>query len=149
MSFISIGAAVKTKLLTLVGSGQPLAQVLDYHTDEVSGFPAVTFEASGNENAYVTTVDNVRDYSFDVFVHQEISLAQASGGLTGRAAANYIVANAVDQIIQAFDEDFTLGGACHMVAAVPSGWGTYLSGKGPTRYAKITIKCLLLVDIEA
>lgn len=137
MSYVSVEAAIDAKLNTVT----QLQTILDYHTTNLTGFPAATFEPSDGENEMADTTNNLRHYSFDIVVHQEMTVA-------GRQAAKDILMAAVDAIITAFDEDFTLGGAVHSVFPLPSKWGTYEAGNASVMFATLQVKCMQLVDIS-
>jgi hypothetical protein len=128
--FVDIRAAITTKLNSIDNFGS----VKDYHTDNVDGYPAVTFEPSGNEAELFTNEDNLRRYSFDIIIHQELENI-------GRDEAIDILSAAVDATLTAFDADFNLGGVCDFCFALPSTWGEYTSGKAAVKYAMLTLVC--------
>lgn len=128
--FIDLRAAIETKLNTVSN----LAEVKNVHTDKLDGFPAATFEPSGNEAELFTNTDNMRRYAFDIFIHQEMKVA-------GRDKALDILCATVDAVLSAFDEDFNLGGACDFCFALPSSWAEYTGGNGAVKYAMLTLVC--------
>ena len=134
MSFTSLRSAINSKLSGLTGAGKPLQVVSQIHTGDLTGFPAATFEPSGNDSDFYTNTDNLRAYAFDIIVHQEIENA-------GRANAVTILAAAVDAIITAFDTDYNLSGACDFCLALPSSWGEYTGSQGAVKFAKLTLVC--------
>ena len=136
MSYVTIEEAVYNKLAGVT----ELQNVQRVHTTNLPGFPAATFEPSEGENQMEDTVNNLRHYSFDVVLHQEMTVA-------GREEAKNILMAAVDAVITAFDEDFTLGGAVHSVIPLPSLWGTYRAGNASVMYATLKVKCMLLVNV--
>lgn len=138
-NWASLRAAINTKLNTLVGSGQPLAQVKSDHDENFTGFPAVTFEPSNLENVFYTTTENLRSYGFDIIVWQEMEAG-------GRNNAVTVLINAVDAIIAAFDTDYNLGGACDFAQPMPSSFGTVVIGNASFLYAKIVYVCKKEID---
>lgn len=136
MSYATIEAAINTKLSSI----NQLQNVQRVHKTNLPGFPAATFEPSGNENRMEDTISNLRHYSFDVVVHQEITVA-------GREEAKNILMDVLDAIIAAFDSDFTLGGVVHSVMPLPAAWGTYQAGNASILYATLEVKCMLLVNV--
>lgn len=130
MSWTTLRTAIESKLNTL----DKLGTVKDYHTDSLDSFPAATFEPSGNSNNFITNTDNFRGYAFDIVIHQEM-------GNIGQDEALRILAAAVDQVIEAFDQDFQLGGASDFNLPLPSSWGEYTSGSGVVKYAQLTLVC--------
>ena len=133
-SFTSLRTAIKAKLDTLTGTGQPLKQVKDSHDENFTGFPVATFEPSGHENNFYLNTDNQRAYAFDIIVWQEMP----SGG---RNNAITVLAAAVDAIVSAFDADYSLGGACDFCVPIPSAWGDVVIGNSSFKYAKMSIVC--------
>lgn len=140
MSFISLKTAIKNKLDTLKGDDQPLVEVYDEHTTELAGFPCATFEPSDLESDFETTTQNFRRYIFRLVIHQEM-------GKVGRGEAVRILAQAIDLIIDAFDQDYSLGGACNFCNATPSMFGEYETAKGIIKFAEIKLVCNKAVSI--
>lgn len=121
-------------ILTIFSGVSELTAAYDYHTEVVSGYPAASFEPTGNTNEIYTTAENLREYSFEIYIQQEISVA-------GRQAAIANLRKAVDAVITAFDTDDTLmsSGGAHYVRALPSDWGEFVGQSGPIRFAKLTL----------
>lgn len=131
MTFASLRSTIRTKL----GTVSDLQVVEDKHTSNLSGFPAATFEPSGNENVFLTNAENQRRYAFDIIIHQEVTKA-------GRDEAIRILGEAVDAVISAFDTDFNLGSTVDWCFPIPSAWGEYKSGNATVKYAMITLICV-------
>ena len=68
--FVDLRAAIETKLNTIT----ELAEVKDFHGENFDGFPAATFEPAGNVSQLFTNDDNMRRYSFDIVLHQEMEM---------------------------------------------------------------------------
>lgn len=128
--FTSLRAAIETKLNSI----SELSTVLRTHLGNMDGFPCATFEPSKNDSVLYTNTDNLRDYAFDIVIHQEMENA-------GRDKAIEILCIAVDAVLTAFDEDFNLGGACDFCLALPSAWGEYTGDNGAIKYAMLTLVC--------
>jgi hypothetical protein len=134
--FVTLKAAVKAKLETV----SILQHVTDYHTADITGWPAATFEPSGNSAELFTNDDNFRGYGFSIVLLQEMSEA-------GREKAIDILCETVDAVISAFDEDFNLGGACHFMQAAPSDWSEVTMGNGAVKVALINLTCMKEVTV--
>lgn len=93
--FKNLRTAIQSKLSGISN----LAVALNYHTGKLNGFPAATFEPSGNTGELFTNDDNLRSYAFDIIVHQEMENA-------GRDKSIDILTETVDALLSAFDEDF-------------------------------------------
>ena len=138
--FTTIRTAIKTKLDTLTGVGQPIAFVYDEHRTKLTGYPAITVEPSDMESDFATTIENQRTYIFRIIIHQEIEKV-------GRSKAIDILCNATDKVITTFDADITLGGAVNFLNATPSVWGEYGEGAGIVKYAEIMLRCNCLTTV--
>lgn len=132
---------IKAKLDELKGDEKPLADVYDYHSAEFNGYPAATFEPSDIESDFESQHENLRKYIFRIVVHQEISQA-------GMAESIEILQDASDAIIDAFDQDYKLGGLIDWLEAVPGSWRTYESPTGDIRAVEIKLVCNKSVDIS-
>ena len=138
--FTTIRTAIKTKLNTLTGTGQPIAFVYPVHKAKIKGYPAITFEPSDMESDFATTVENQRVYIFRIAIHQEIEKV-------GEEKSTDILTNAVDKVITAFDTDITLGGAVDFLNAVPVAWGEYKAGVGMVKIAEIVLRCNKIISV--
>lgn len=137
MSFSTLRNTIKTKLDTIT----KLAAVFDEHVANSGGqFPFATFEPSDLENDYLTNKENIRNYGFRIVIHQEMQNI-------GRSEALRILLAVVDDIIDAFDQDYDLGGSVAWVSAVPANFGEYGEGTGTTMYAEIKLSCHKVVNI--
>jgi len=133
-SFSTLHTAIKAKLDTLSGSGQPLAVVYGYHEASPSGYPAASVEMSTLGNDFFTTKDNLRAYAFDIFIYQEFSTI-------GRESAVGILMDVVDAVVAAFDGDFSLGGACDYCKPIPMQSGYAEGADGSILWAQMTLAC--------
>jgi len=116
-----------------------LSTAYDIHTENTTGYPYASFEPSGLSNNMYTNTDNLREYTFDIIIYQEMTVA-------GRDACIENLAKAVDAVVTAFDTDTTLriSGGAHYVNALPSAWGEYVNASGPIKYAR----CTLVIGVE-
>lgn len=123
-------------ILTKLSGISALVAAYDKHTENVSGYPCATFEPASGNNQYYTNTDNLREYSFDIIIYQEMKVA-------GRDAALDNLCIAVDAVVAAFESDTTLriSGGCHYVKAVNSDWGEFVNKAGPVKYAKLVLVC--------
>ena len=136
MNFQTLRPLILTKLNTLVGTGQPLQCAYKAHTEKVTGYPAATFEPSSSESQFYTNIENLREFSFDIILWQEMKVA-------GREDAIDNLCKAVDAIIVAFEGDNTLTGVggFHYTKPVSSQWGEIVGQAGPIKFCKLTITC--------
>jgi hypothetical protein len=75
--------------------------VYEYYTTKPSGFPFVAVEPASLSSEYTDTDNNFRSFGFTVYIFQEMTNAT-------REVALDIVSKAFDQVINAFDSDWTL-----------------------------------------
>ena len=71
--FNTIRTAIKSILDELVGAGQPLVVVYPYHESNISGFPAITFDISDVSSDFLTNAENVRRYSWKIYIYKQIN----------------------------------------------------------------------------
>lgn len=138
----NIQDAVLAKLQGFTGSGQPLVSVSRAHITTFSGFPSASFEFISGDSEYLTTAENKRTYILTIYIHQEFE--KLSGG---REVANDIIAETLDTIHQAFEEDPTLGGVVDFCLPAPSDWGEYKESQGQVRFGGLDIRCVKSVQV--
>lgn len=119
-----------------------LSTAYDYHTENSTGYPYATHEPTILGNEYFTTTDNLRTYSFDIIIYQEMTKA-------GRDQCIASLCAAVDAVVTAFDEDTTLrtSGGMEIVEALPGTWGEFISKAGPVKFARMTLACTVEVTV--
>lgn len=123
-TFATIKAGIVAKVSAdtdLSGTGQ----VFDYEPP-IQGIgvdPFAVVLTMGNESEFETSAENMRRFQFTVRVFVERNTA-------GESAAEALLTAIVDRLLQAFDEDPTLGvlGVLSTTAA-PSEWSYVLSEK--------------------
>jgi len=132
MSFVTLAAALKTKLETLTS----LAAVHDYEKSKLDNFPVACITASDSPSDTFDTGNNLRDYSFTIRIYDSREDNEAESEARMRAV--------VDEIIDALDNSQDLGGACHFLKPAPSKWGYTDQAAGGHRTAEIEIVCRVL-----
>lgn len=141
MSIITLRTKINDKLNTLTGTWKPLVEVFNYHTLENTWYPFVTFEPASLVWEFEDTCNNMRTYTFDVFLYQEITW-------NGRQEALNILLNAFKQIIDEFDKDYTLWGIAEWwVNAVSGDFWQLVSADWKILFANLKIICKLLTNI--
>ncbi len=133
MSFQTLDTKIKAKLDSLTGAGQPLN--FNYQANlngNFEGYPCAVFVKSDNEADYENQADNLRTYVYHIYIIQEVES-------TDVADADDILSEATDIIMNAFDDDYTLGGTILKSRAIPTIWGTLDMAGGQASYARITL----------
>lgn len=139
---VLIKEKVLEKLQTLAGDDKPLVAVYKSHRTQFEGFPSATFQPSDIISDYQTNVQNMRRYVFRVVIHQEAEKVGAETALD-------ILWDTMHEVMNAFDNDFTLGGEVVDTKAVPSVWGAYNEGSGLTFYCEVKLEMLSVYDITS
>lgn len=116
------------------------AFVDDKFTEDVTGYPAIMFEPSTDPSDFATNREDMHTYTFNIYILQEMEKV-------GRDEAVRILASAVDAVTYSFLNDDTIGGACLFSKPVPSEWGEAITGHGMAKWAKLTLKCVVLHEI--
>jgi hypothetical protein len=104
--FNTIRTQLKAVLNTLTGAGK-LSIVYEYHEGNLASFPSATFDVSDVSNDFLTNAENIRQYSWKVFVYQDIQ-----PGTVDLSDAVRILDNVCDDIIQAIETNLTLNSTC-------------------------------------
>jgi len=135
------------KIKEILIANTALADVYDHEAEEMKGDPVALITASGNESDYYTTTENARIYAFNIRL------------LVDRTArddheAERVLRELVDTVIDDFDKNYTLTGITNQTGktfmnleALPSDWG-YIEGQVVYRFADITVRCKVLVDVN-
>ena len=140
-NLLTLKTAILNKLNTLTWEGQPLVEVLDYHSIDKTGFPYVSFESSSLESDILDTCSNMRNYIFDIYIYQDITTPW-------RQQAKEIIDNCFDKICNLFDNDYNLWGLCEGWI-IPTNWefGQFVDGEGSLLFAKISLNCKTIHNI--
>jgi len=139
--FETLNTKIKAKLEGLA----KIAVVYDYPIDMakgdeiITGYPAAMFYPTENEGQFHDSCTNERHYVFAVYLIIE------------RKTVSYEVAhnamrNLVDDVIDAFDNDYSLSGSCKMVDAAPSMWGQ-LPQLDDALMAEVLVRCKVIYTI--
>lgn len=137
----NVRSAIKAKLDTMTGTGKCFAWDSNVFTQNVSGFPFVMFEPVELQSEFSDTANNYRDFIFNIVIVQEMN--QIS-----RADAMDIVLNCFETMIDAFDQDFTLGGVVNQIDATQGNFWEIDLGKWPCLYLSSNLNCRVLVPIK-
>ena len=141
MSINTIRTAIKAKLDEMVWSWQPFWIAYDYYTTKPAWFPCVMFEPSDLKSWFDSTCENQREYSFDIFIVNEMTEKN-------RQEAIDIVLTAFDKLINEFDRDYTLWWAVLKVNAMPWVFGEANQESWTVYYANIQLVCTVLYNIK-
>jgi len=137
---------IKNQIKTILDGVDKLQEVKDDPSLEFSGYPAATIIPSEQESDYETESENLRVYSFDVHLYQEVQ----AGGLSAALDTLYDLA---DDVFDAFDKDSTIrslslptGYTAIAIEPVSAGWEEVPDKKLVVVNTKIRVK--VSVDIS-
>lgn len=135
-------SALRPIIQTILEGVSELVTSYDFHTENTIGYPYASHEPSILGNSYFTNTDNLREYTFDIVLYQEMTAAGRDQCITSLAAA-------VDAVVTAFDTDTTLRsiGTMDYVEAIPGQWGEYENKGGPIKFARLALVCVKEVDV--
>jgi hypothetical protein len=110
--FSTISSAILTKLQALT----KLKYVYAYEKGQIEGYPAVTVYNSEYSAEWADTANDLDTYVFTMHIYQEMDLKAPD-------LAETIVNDALVELFQAFQADYTLGGKVDMMSIKASkGW---------------------------
>ena len=96
-------ATLFTKINTTLTAVTELSKIYDYPVTKIEGFPCAVFYPVSFENTFLTTVENLKGYQFKIFIVTETKVKGME------LAFNPILSEAVDAVIQQFDNDWDQG----------------------------------------
>lgn len=141
--FATIRASILAKLqgMTSVTS----TNVISRGTGEPAGFPFVTLETMGLEpSEEQDETHNFRTYLWRVRVY--VSLDASQGGPQWAEDTIIVV---LDEIIDLFDDDYTLGGTVDNILAVSADAGYTEFEAGQARTAEVILKVRKLYELNS
>jgi hypothetical protein len=135
------------KITDILEANTAIADVYDHEAEEFKGDPVALVTASGNESDYLTTTENARIYAFNIRLMVDRTARDDH-------EAERVLRELVDTVVDDFDKNYTLSGIVNPTGktfmnleALPSEWG-YIEGQVIYRFADITLKCKVLVDVN-
>lgn len=132
--------AIKSKLDTLTGTWKVFVADYNYFTTKPTWFPFVMFEPVEMSSVFEDTANNYRNFVFQIAIVQEMT--QVS-----RWIALDILNSCFEEMINAFDKDWTLGGVVEQVDATNWSFGEIDLEKWPALYVTTNLNCRVLVPI--
>lgn len=139
----SLSDKILENLNTLKGTWKPFVDVYNYHTLENNWYPYVAFELVDFLAEIGDNCSNMRTFIFDIYIFQEIASDN------DRQEAKDIIYKAMDDVIELFDEDFTLGGlATGGVEPIGGTIVPFITQSGKALVATIKLNCKVLQSIK-
>ena len=127
-------STIRAKIKTILEAVDKVSFVFDYHEPKLTGFPAVTFDVSQNESEFLTNRENLRTVSYTIVIYQEISVK-------GLSEAKRILDAVADDVIDAFEDDFNLGGEVDWCVPLAGPRGQFQTPAGVVTFQQLTLQC--------
>lgn len=137
----SVATQVKQLLFNKIDALPSVQSTYKHEETNPDGWPAVCITATGMDGSFLTNAENLRIYSYRVFVHYPIG--QDIAGATGDRLddADDVVTTVIDEIIRAVDDNYELDGTTILfVNALDSEYQYTLLENGWARTAICTVQ---------
>ena len=137
--FETLRTAIVNKITTVT----TITEVYAHESASPQSFPYATVAVIGNTSEYADTANDLRKYRFRIRLYMKI------GDQAPLSAddAELSMTRAMQNVLDAFDTDYTLGGACQGVEAVESNLGWTDTANGRCRVGEIILSCQKLVQV--
>ena len=112
--YTSLIQSIKTTLES-VGSVKKVYPYALREGDKIENYPAVVFFPDSVENSMETQADNFKEYRFALYVVCSV------GVKTPEQVGTIILPNVVDDVIEAFDKNWSMAGSSRMWQLIDSG----------------------------
>jgi hypothetical protein len=93
---------IRSAILAKLNGVSSLAFSYAYMRDVVEGYPSAMFDVTDTDNTFLTNAENSRTYSWTIYVMQETKSKTV-------VQAGAILDSVCDSIVDAFENDITLG----------------------------------------
>lgn len=127
-------ATTRAKVKTILEGISDIAFVYDYHESNLGGYPSATFDLSDNEDEFLTNVENVRAYSFQIVIFQETAIK-------GLAGATALLDKIADLVISEFESNQTLDGIVEWCSPVSGPRQMFDTPQGLVVAQLLTLRC--------
>ena len=127
-------SSIRAKIKTLLEGITELAFVSDFHDPNLTGFPAATFDVSEESGTFLTNRENLRVITYQIVIYQEIKVI-------GLNDAKRILDVAADAIINAFENDFNLGGEVDWCIPLAGPRGQFEATAGAVMFQQLNLEC--------
>lgn len=115
---------IKENIKTIISTNvSEVQEIKTYPSLEFNGFPAIQIYLGQNENVFETSAENMRTYEFKIECF--VSVANDINVVTEdkHERANRVMGDLIDSVINALDNNSTLGNTVEFLEATPSVWG--------------------------
>jgi|GEM_PF-3688218 len=116
MSIHTIGASIITLLTPLKNAGK-IKQLDQFSSNEITGYPRVQVLSKGIETEYLTNVERLYTYNFDIIITQE-KTKENTTSITAEEISDLLVQEIVDLFNTQINTSTPLGGSVHFIRPV-------------------------------
>lgn len=116
MSIHTIGASIITLLTPLKNAGK-IKQLDQFSSNEILGYPRVQVLSKGIETEYLTNVERLYTYNFDIIITQEKTKENITPS-TAEEVSDLLVQEIVDLFNTQINTSTPLGGTVHFIRPV-------------------------------
>ena len=116
MSIHTIGASIITLLTPLKNAGK-IKQLDQFSSNEITGYPRVQVLSKGIETEYLTNVERLYTYNFDIIITQEKTKENITP-ITAEEISDLLVQEIVDLFNTQINTSTPLGGSVHFIRPV-------------------------------
>lgn len=127
-------SSIRAKIKALLDGITELAFVADFHDPNLAGFPAATFDVSDEEGEFLTNKENLRVITYQIVLYQEIEVAKLDD-------AKRILDVVADAVIDAFENDFNLGGEVDWCLPLAGPRGQFDAANGKVMFQQLSLQC--------
>lgn len=131
------------KIETTLNKCNKLADIKNYPVEEFGSYPTAMYFPVNSNNEYWSNEENRKEYRFSIFIVQEMNVRSR------KEAINTVLANAVDQVQEQFDEDWdqgTLDGHRIFWTLTNGNWFFSEEDTGRMVTAELTLKADLITN---
>lgn len=124
---MSVSTTIKQMVKERVQGCSTVQAVYGYEEPNPTGFPSVFITAANLEGEFASNAENSRTYAFSALILFPLGQDMETPKTVERGEyAESVVADVIDEIINALDEDFELDGNPVLFSNAADGvWGTY------------------------
>ena len=136
-TFTSIRSALKT----ILDGISEIQVVFDYHEENLTGFPAVTFDVAEEAGQFITNKENLRTITFQINIYQEVKVITEN-------EAKRILDVVSDAIITAIESDFNLSGTVDYCLPLAGPRGRFETPDGSSVFIQqLSIQCNYMTQV--
>lgn len=117
-------------------------EVFDYEPGTLQKWPCASVEPQNSVNSFANLAQNKRTYFFTIRCYEKIEDGN-------QGAADALLMGIADSVVQAFEQNIRLSGACDRCRPLSGKWDRVDKGSGPVnRLFEITLEVIENVQVR-